>query len=102
MNENNHRFLPIGTVVLLKGANKNVMIDAYCVFSTNASDEKKMFEYGACIYPEGIINSSDICAFNHDDIDKIIHLGLQNDDFKEFSKKMEENYDNYKKMYENK
>ena len=29
------RFLPIGTVLLLKGGKKEVMITSYCIFPTN-------------------------------------------------------------------
>jgi hypothetical protein len=33
--------------------------------------EKKIYEYGGCIYPEGILDSNTICAFNHEQIEKI-------------------------------
>ena len=38
------RFLPIGTVVLLKGGTKEIMITSYCVYPTNKQykDGKKL------------------------------------------------------------
>ena len=48
------KFLPIGTVVLLKGGKKEVMITSYCIFPNNSeikdnqevNPQKKMYEYG--------------------------------------------------------
>lgn len=87
------KFLPIGTVVLLKGGKKEVMITSYCIFPTGQVIEKgeqtdsagKMFDYGACLYPEGIINSDQILGFNHDKIEKICYMGYETDIHKEFS-----------------
>ena len=51
------KFLPIGTVVMLKEGKKEIMITSYCIFPNNVqikdgivnTPEKKIFEYGACI-----------------------------------------------------
>ena len=99
MNENK-RFLPIGTVVLLKNGTKEIMINSYCVFGKTKAD--KMYEYGACLYPEGVIDTDNVYVFNHDDIDKVIHLGYSSDLQKEYSKKLNENYDAFKVKFENK
>lgn len=96
----NKRFLPIGTVVLLKNGEKKLMITAYGVFSTTSKD--KLYEYGGCLYPEGIIDSNDICAFNHEDIEQVYHLGYASDDWMNYNKIMEENFDVYKKNIEDK
>ena len=79
------KFLPIGTFVLLKGGKKEVMITSYCIFPTGEIIEKgtqtngkgKMFDYGACLYPEGIINSDQVLGFNHDKIEKICYMGYE-------------------------
>ena len=86
------RFLPIGTVLLLKGGKKEVMITSYCIFPTNiqikdgkaVKPDQKMYEYGGCIYPEGILDSSMSCAFNHNQIDKIYHIGMIDEEEKKF------------------
>lgn len=88
------RFLPIGTVVLLKGGKKELMIISYCVtpsgdvFDKNGKvDVKgKMFDYGACHYPEGMVTSDQMFAFDHDNIEKVLHKGYITDDFKEINK----------------
>ena len=74
------KFLPIGTVVLLKGGKKEVMIITYCVFP-----EGKLYEYGACTYPEGVIEHDTIIGFNHDQIEKVCHMGYETDDQKGFA-----------------
>lgn len=105
---NNERFLPIGTVVTLKNGKKKVMIYTYCVFPTNkvyskgkeVPRKKEMFEYGGCLYPEGMIDPNFVCAFNHSDIQVINHLGLITDEHKQYSSKLNSNYDKYKKQFE--
>ncbi|MBR4261452.1 MAG: DUF4176 domain-containing protein [Bacilli bacterium] len=74
------KYLPVGTVVLLKGGNKRVMITSYLIFSAGEEKDKKMYDYGGCRYPEGLIDSSTGIGFNHEDIEKIIHLGLEDDE----------------------
>lgn len=103
------RFLPIGTVVLLNGGKKEVMITSYCIFPTNmeikdgkrVKAERKMYEYGGCIYPEGILDSNVSCAFNHNQIAKVLHLGYESDQQKELSKILNAGYEKYKTQFEN-
>ena len=66
------RFLPIGTVCLLKGGNKKVMIISYLIFSTG-NDKKAMYDYGACQFPEGVLDSKTGIGFNHSDIEKVLY-----------------------------
>lgn len=68
------KYLPIGTVVLLKGANKRLMIVGFC--TATEEDKEKVWDYNACLYPEGVIKSNQSVMFNHDQIEKIYHLGL--------------------------
>lgn len=76
------KFLPIGTVVLLKNATKKVMITSYLIFAKGDQEEKKMYDYGGCPYPEGIIESNFAVGFNHDKIEEVIHLGYVDEDAK--------------------
>lgn len=82
------KYLPIGTVVLLKGATKKLMITGFCAIANN--EEKKMYDYSGFIYPEGMINSNQVCLFDHTQIEKIYHFGLRNEEEKEFKEKMKE------------
>ena len=103
------KFLPIGTVVLLKGGKKEIMITSYCIFPNNTQIKdgqevkplKKMYEYGGCIYPEGILDSNMVCAFDHNQIGKISFMGYQTEAQQELSKVLNGGYEIYKKKYEN-
>ncbi len=102
------KFLPIGSVVLLKGGKKEVMITSYCIFPNNTEvkngeevkPQKKMYEYGGCIYPEGILDSNMVCAFDHNQIEKICHIGYETPSQKELSRILNGGYEIYKQKYE--
>ena len=83
------KFLPIGTVVMLKGGTKRVMITGFCSIEEN--NINKIWDYSGCMYPEGFLSSKQTCLFNHEQIEKIYHLGLADDEEeKEFKKSLEE------------
>ena len=71
------KFLPIGTVVLLENGSKRLMITGFCVVRANQSD--KVWDYCGCVYPEGTIVMNQTFLFDHKQIKKIYHLGLQDD-----------------------
>ena len=83
---NYEKYLPIGTVVMLKGGKKTVMITGFCSISDN--DKTKVFDYSGCLYPEGFLSSNQTLLFNHDQIDKVFYLGLSDDEEKEFKQKL--------------
>lgn len=88
--ENEKKFLPIGTVVNLNCSPKKLMIINYLsnvMQGEKASNE--IFDYVGCLFPEGNFFGSEVALFNHDDIAKIWHLGLIDDDQKEFNSKLE-------------
>lgn len=72
------KFLPIGTVVMLKGGTKRVMITGFCAIEQNK--QGKMWDYSGCIYPEGFMSSKQTCLFDHEQIEKIYHMGLSEDE----------------------
>ncbi len=72
------KFLPIGTVVMLKNGTKRVMITGFCAIE--GGDKKKMWDYSGCMYPEGYMDSTKTCLFNHEQIEKIYHMGLEDDE----------------------
>ena len=83
--------LPIGTVVMLKGAIKRIMILGYQQSSTQ--DMQKIYDYIGCSYPEGFIGAENMLMFDHSDIDHIYTLGLQNDEQVSFRKDLEAELD---------
>lgn len=66
--------LPIGSVVLLKGGQKRIMITGR--IQTRAG-ETEIFDYSACYYPQGIVAPNQMFFFNRDAIDKVFFLGYQ-------------------------
>ena len=82
------KFLPVGTVVLLKEGSKRLMITGYCLASP--ANPKKIFDYAGCLFPEGFIRDNQVALFNHDDIQRVDHLGLIDDEQKEFCTKLKE------------
>jgi len=79
-------YLPIGTVVLLKGGTHEVMINGYCAETPAFPD--KTFDYRGCPYPEGIPGDSGVALFNNDMIDKVVYEGLKNDESINFLDKL--------------
>lgn len=86
INEELKKFLPIGTIVLLKGGSKRLMITGFC--SVPNEDKTKFFDYTGCLYPEGIINSKEIALFNHVQIDKVYFVGYRDEEEKLFKEKL--------------
>ncbi len=86
MNNNLGRFLPIGTVVLLKGGKKRLMITGFCSFDEAKKD--KAYDYTGCLYPEGIISSKQMALFNHSQIEKIFYLGYSDEEEKKFKQNL--------------
>lgn len=81
------KYLPIGTVCLLKDGKKKLMITGFC---TVAQKDSKIYDYNACLYPEGILSTDQAIVFNHDQIDKIYYMGYSDKDEKSFKKSLSE------------
>ena len=94
------KYLPIGTVVLLKGGEKKVMITSYLIFPMGKETDKKMFDYGGCPFPEGIVDSTHTVVFNHGQIEKIIYLGLKDDEQQKFNELLIGTTDEIRKRFE--
>ena len=80
------KYLPIGTVVLLKGATKRLMIAGYCAVDQEKKDE--MWDYSGCMYPEGFLSSQQSFLFDHSQIAKIYSLGYKDNEEEEFQQKL--------------
>lgn len=72
--------LPIGTVVLLEGGTRKVMI---CGYSSKSAEDNKVYDYNGCIFPEGFMENI-YCLFNHDQIETVYYEGLKNEEFEEY------------------
>lgn len=90
MIEKGEKFLPIGTVVLLKDAEKRIMITGFASMSPETGDT--IFDYSGCAYPEGFMSYNEVAVFNHSQIDKVYALGFVDDEQTEFMKLLIEQY----------
>jgi len=88
MEQENMEFLPLGSIVQLKGVVKKIMIIARGAFAV-VKGEKRYFDYGACTYPEGVIGDA-LLYFQHKDIQKVVYRGYEDED----EKLMQENIKN--------
>ena len=80
------RFLPIGSVVLLKGGKKRVMVIGFCAVAAEKND--KVFDYCGCIYPEGLMSSNQTCMFDHSQIEKVYAKGFADEEEIGFKQKL--------------
>ena len=67
-------FLPIGSVVKLTGGTKRVMI---CGRVQSEVESGKMYDYSACLYPEGFLGADSMYLFNNEDIAEVYYIGMQ-------------------------
>lgn len=74
---NEDEFLPIGSVVLLKGGNKRIMI---CGRIQAQAGSDIIYDYSACYYPEGIVDPQSMFFFNRDAIETVYFRGYEDQD----------------------
>lgn len=70
---NSEKLLPVGSVVLLHNADKELMIIGILPVNDN-----KQFDYLAVLHPEGYLSEKYVFMFNHSDIAQIKFLGYMN------------------------
>jgi hypothetical protein len=68
------KYLPLGSVVLLAGGDKRVMIYGR---RQRAEADGEMWDYVACLYPEGNLTVEYTYLFNHDQIEQVYFVGFQ-------------------------
>ncbi len=89
------KYLPIGSVVLLKGGTKKIMINGYCIVTEDNPDV--IYDYRGCPYPEGILGDRGTALFNINQIEKVCFEGFKNDDSIDFLDRLEILVENNKK-----
>lgn len=78
--DNKVDYLPLGSVVVVQGGIKKYMIISRGLH-VKINGKDKFFDYGACMYPEGIIGDK-VMYFQHSNINKVIFEGYDDDDNK--------------------
>lgn len=77
------KYLPIGSVVLLKNSQKRIMIVGV---KQKQAGSDKIWDYSACLYPEGILDPEKLFLFDNEQIDRLYFIGLQDGEGLAFSK----------------
>ena len=80
------KYLPIGSVVNIKGSQKRIMIIGFCAMTGDKPN--KIFDYSGCTYPEGLVASNKTILFDHDQIEKICCKGPVDNEEIEFKKQL--------------
>lgn len=68
-----NEFLPIGSVVVLKGDEQRLMI---CGRIQARVNDTHIYDYTGCLYPEGVVDADRMFFFDHDSIEAIHFIGL--------------------------
>lgn len=83
--------LPIGTIVLLKGGIRKLMITGIKVAS--AENQDRVYDYIGVLYPEGFMGEQGNFMFNHSEINDVIYMGYTNPERDDFINFLEEQSD---------
>lgn len=68
-------FLPIGSVVQLKGTEKKLMVIGRVQIC-----DGKVHKYSGVLYPEGFIGSDNLYLFEEADIERLYYVGMQDEE----------------------
>lgn len=71
-------FLPLGSIVLLKGGMQKVLIISRALKVRNGAKEF-FFDYGGVPYPEGLVGDQ-MAYFNHNSISRVVFTGYSDED----------------------
>ena len=83
--------LPIGSVVVLNGGEKKLMI--FGIKQLDEENDGVEYDYAGVPYPEGNIGTDVQYVFNHDDIAEIYFRGYEDEEHEEFIKLLSEFYE---------
>ena len=82
------KYLPIGSVVLLENGTNRLMINGYC--AVNSEEKNVVYDYSGVMFPEGLLNSEQNFVFNHSQIIRLDHLGLVDDEQRDFIQRLKD------------
>ena len=77
---------------MLKNGSKRVMINGFCTMDANHPE--KVYDYSGVLFPEGSLSSDQTLLFDHNQIIRVDHLGLEDVEEIEFKTKLKEILEN--------
>ncbi len=78
--------LPVGSVVLLNGGEKKLLIIG--IKQINSGGDGEEYDYLGILYPEGYIGEDYQYMFNHMDIKEVVFKGYEDEERDEFIKNL--------------
>lgn len=78
-------YLPVGSVVLLKGGEKRILIIGR---AQREDSSGRTWDYLACPFPEGFLGVDNAYLFDHAQIDRVFFLGLQDEEEMAFQRRL--------------
>ena len=96
MLDTNKDWLPLGSVVSIKGGDRLVMVIGFMAIDGNT---KAVWDYVCCPYPEGKRSAEDL-FINRESVDEVFQLGLRDAEglaFEEYLESLEEDLKNQAK-----
>ena len=92
------KYLPIGSVVRLKGQNRQIVIVGYTIYNNKESKTNTtIYDYCGFPYPEGYIGEDKNIAFNHELIEEIKYIGYMSENFKDLNTEIKKALENFEK-----
>ena len=79
------KYLPIGSVLLLKNSKKRVMVVGV---KQKQVDADKVWDYSGCLFPEGIIDPERLFLFDAEQIERLYFIGLQDGESLAFQERL--------------
>lgn len=90
----NRDLLPIGTVVILNGTEKALMVCGYC--PTSPARPGYVYDYSGFPYPEGCLDPLKVYQFDGEDIAAVLALGYQDRETHFYMRAVQENIESVK------
>jgi hypothetical protein len=86
MEEKGEKYLPLGSICLLKGGKRYIVVIGY--LGMGSEEKNTVYDYIGAVYPLGVITSDISFMFDHDQIEKVIFKGFEDEEGKEFNEKL--------------
>lgn len=87
---NIHELLPIGSVIWLKEAERALMIFGVKQSNMETGEE---YDYIGVIYPEGNMGTDSQFLFQHEDIERVVFRGFEDEQREEFIENLTQFYE---------
>ena len=82
--------LPIGSIVTLENSNDKLMI--FGILQSGGQNLDEQYDYIGVPYPMGNIGLENQFLFQHDNIDEVVHIGYEDEEYLDYINTLEDLY----------